>query len=336
MRDGELTGGADHIPLVSLPRNPIPSGVISGVFAGHDTAPLRYAHWPMTRGPRRGTVCLFSGRSEFIEKYFETVADLRRRGFAVAVFDWRGQGGSYRALPDRRKGHIEDYAEYDRDLACFMRDIVLPDCPPPYMALGHSMGAHIVLRNLTTQGCWFDRAVLVAPMVQLHPDILRYPEPLVRAYAQMMRLAGLGSTYVLGGGPKSSERMSFEGNLLTSDLERFQRNRAIEIAAPDLLLGSPTVAWLNATFRSLARINSQDFIDSVKVPALVFAPGRDRIVRPRAIEDYAARLKSGTGIRLSQSLHEVLLESDDIRARFWAAFDAYLGVAGHDQRPDVA
>ena len=316
--------------LVSLPRNPAPSGAVVGKFAGYDGAPLRCAHWAMTRGPRRGTVCLFPGRTEFIEKYFETIADLRRRGFAVAMFDWRGQGGSFRALPDRRKGHINDFSEYDRDLACFMREVALPDCPPPYIALGHSMGGHIVLRSLTTQGSWFDRAVLVAPMVALHSHILRYPEGLVRAYARILTLVGLGHLYVQGGGPNMNINTPFEGNLLTSDLERFQRNHVLEVAAPELLLGSPTVGWLDASLRSVAEINTPEFIDSVKVPTLVFAAGNDKIVHPRAIEDYAAKLKSGTGIRLSQSRHEILLENDDIRSRFWAAFDAYLGISQSD------
>ena len=50
---------------------------------------------------RKGTVCIFPGRTEFIEKYFEVVRDLRARGFAVAVLDWRGQGLSDRARPIR-------------------------------------------------------------------------------------------------------------------------------------------------------------------------------------------------------------------------------------------
>jgi len=52
----------------------------------------------------KGTVCVFGGRGEFIEKYFETIGELRRRGFAVATMDWRGQGRSSRQLPDARKG----------------------------------------------------------------------------------------------------------------------------------------------------------------------------------------------------------------------------------------
>jgi lysophospholipase len=312
--------------LVSLPRNPVPSGGVTGMFPGYDGRELRFAHWPATRGLRQGTVCLMPGRTEFIEKYFETVADLRRRGFAVAMFDWRGQGGSYRPIGDPRKGHIRDFSEYDRDLACFMREIVLPDCPPPFTALGHSMGGHIALRCLTTQGSWFDRAVLVAPMVQLHPRTLGAPEWLVRIYARMLRLFGFGGLYIHGGGPEHGLNVPFEGNLLTSDRERFSRNQILEQNAPHYLLAAPTVGWLDAALRSMELINSDAFVERITVPTLIFAAGNDEIVLPRAVEDYATRLKSGTGIRLSQSRHEILQENDEIRARFWAAFDAYVGL----------
>ncbi|HEX5665677.1 MAG TPA: alpha/beta hydrolase, partial [Hyphomicrobium sp.] len=111
--------------LVSIARNPAPTGAITGLMIAEDGAGLRYARWPATRGPRRGTVVIAPGRGEFIEKYFEVVAELRRRGFAVAVMDWRGQGGSDRLLDHPRKGHVEDFAEYDRDLRQFMKEIVL-------------------------------------------------------------------------------------------------------------------------------------------------------------------------------------------------------------------
>ena len=71
--------------LVNLVKNPVPSGATAGHFKSFDGAPLRFAIWQATRKPRRGTICLFGGRTEFIEKYFEVIADLRRRGFAVDV-----------------------------------------------------------------------------------------------------------------------------------------------------------------------------------------------------------------------------------------------------------
>ena len=77
--------------LVALPRNPVPGGATVGSFKGYDGTELRFARWDATRSPRRGTVCLFGGRTEFIEKYFEVIADLRRRGFAVATMTGAGK-----------------------------------------------------------------------------------------------------------------------------------------------------------------------------------------------------------------------------------------------------
>ena len=51
---------------------------------------LRFARWDSPS--QRGTVCVFGGRGEFIEKYFETITELRRRGFAVATMDGAGKG----------------------------------------------------------------------------------------------------------------------------------------------------------------------------------------------------------------------------------------------------
>lgn len=311
--------------LVSLARNPVPSGAVVGSFAGYDGAPLRYARWAATRSPRRGTVCLFQGRAEFIEKYFETIADLRRRGYAVATLDWRGQGRSYRALADRNKSHIEDFAEYDKDLVRFMKDVVLPDCPPPYIGLGHSMGGNILLRASTQRGSWFSHMVLTAPMLAFADEKLGFPPAIARAYAEGSCALGLASTYVLGGSRNPSELGIFEGNDLTSDPERWGRTRAVIEAAPDLGLGSPTIGWLRAGFRSCASMADPLFAASVRVPVLLLAAGQDHIVSTRAIEELGVRLKIGSHLLLPGALHEILQEADPIRQRFWAAFDAYLG-----------
>ena len=79
--------------LIGTTRNPVPNGAVAGVFNARGGIRIRYARWDTTAERRLGTVCLFHGRAEFIEKYFETITDLRRRGFAVATMDWRGQGG---------------------------------------------------------------------------------------------------------------------------------------------------------------------------------------------------------------------------------------------------
>src|SRR5438445_8387868 len=105
--------------LVSIPANPVPEQVVTGMLKTRDGIALRFAHWAPPRG-RKGTVCLFPGRAEFIEKYFETVRDLRARGFAVAALDWRGQGMSQRALRNPRKGYVRSFSQYQIDLEAFL------------------------------------------------------------------------------------------------------------------------------------------------------------------------------------------------------------------------
>jgi lysophospholipase len=52
----------------------------------------------------------------------------------------------------------------------------------------------------------------------------------------------------------------------------------------------------------------------------------DTVVSTQAIEEFALRLKVGTHVLIPQARHEILQETDELRQRFWAAFDAYLGV----------
>src|SRR6266403_1545782 len=79
--------------LVSIPANPVPEDVVTGTIKTPDGAELRFARWAPPAG-RKGTVCLFTGRGEQIEKYFETVRDLRDRGFAVPMIDLPGRATS--------------------------------------------------------------------------------------------------------------------------------------------------------------------------------------------------------------------------------------------------
>jgi lysophospholipase len=271
-------------------------------------------------------VCLCQGRGEFIEKYFEVVADLRRRGFAVATMDWRGQGASQRLLSNPKKGHVRSFADFDQDLAAFMKEVVLPSCRPPYFAMAHSMGGNILLRNAGQSNSWFERMVLSAPMIAIAEAQLRPGPAFARVYAEVLGGIGLGWLYATGGTDNPIEAGPFEDNSLTTDRERYARNRMIVEAAPALGLGSPTVGWLRAALRSIAMVSAPDYPLKVRVPLLLFAAGMDTIVSTTAIEEFGQRLKVGSHVLLSQARHEILQETDAVRKDFWAAFDAYMGV----------
>jgi len=308
--------------LVSTPRNPVPGGVTAGYFHAADGAELRYACWGPTGMNKLGTVCILQGRAEFIEKYFEVVSDLRRRGFAVAILDYRGQGGSSRPLANPRKGHIDDFVAYDADLEQFMAEIVLPDCPAPYYALAHSMGGNILLRATRSRMCWFDRIILTAPLIALGESQTSIPSSC--RLAELLTLCGLGTAFVPGGLSESWDERPFEGNALTADAQRYARTQEVLRAAPQLAIGAPTIGWYHAACQSMALINSEGFPSSVKVPALMVAAGNDVVVSLRAIEEFASRLRMGAHVLIPGARHEILQERNAVRDQFWAAFDAYI------------
>ena len=66
--------------LIGTPDNPVPPGALISAVGAEDGALLRIARWspePQSPGQRSlGTVCVFTGRGEFIEKYFETIGEL--------------------------------------------------------------------------------------------------------------------------------------------------------------------------------------------------------------------------------------------------------------------
>jgi lysophospholipase len=305
--------------LVSIPANPVPDDVVTGAIKTSDGVNLRFARWAPPPG-RKGTVVVLQGRAEFIEKYFETVRDLRARGFAVATFDWRGQGLSDRALSDRHKGYVRNFANYITDLEAVMEQVVLPDCPPPIFALAHSMGAAVAIRASHDGSRWFERTVLSAPMIALPPGRLtRMAGPLAR----LMRYIGRGGAYVPTDASVTGTE-GFLGNVLTSDPVRYARNAAILEEEPTLGLGAPTVAWVDAALRQMGLFTEFSYSASIRQPILMVAAGRDEVVSTPAIETFGQTLLAGRHLILAGAKHEILQEQDHYRLQFWAAFDAFV------------
>ena len=307
--------------LLQTPDNPFPSKpTVMEVKAG-DGVSLRVAHWRPKERRVRGTVCILQGRAEFIERYFETVIDLRRRGFAVVAFDWRGQGGSGREIDNPKKGHVRDFSRYRLDLEAVRAQVLEPLMPKPHFALAHSMGGAIALWAAREGWLPFERLVATAPMIEL--CLVRVTR-MTRTSARLLRWLGLGKSFIPGGGETSLATKPFEGNRLTGDARRYARNAALATAMGEGAIGDPTITWTDAAFRLMGRLQDPRFALAVRTPTLIVAAGADPICATPAIERFAARLKAGHAIVLPGSRHEILMENDVIRSEFWAAFDAFV------------
>jgi lysophospholipase len=317
--------------LFPCPGNELPDGMTAGSVRAADGTNLRYAVCP---GPRigRGTACIFQGRGDFIERYFETIKDLQARGYDVAILDWRGQGGSDRRLSDPYRVHVRSFREYDRDLAAFMTEVVLPDCRPPFVALAHSTGATVVLRALKSHN-WFESAVLSAPLIDIAPVGL--PRPLVRLAARLMVLAGLSRLYLPGRPRRPMRADDFPGNPVSSDRMRYLRDCRTLEEAPHLGIGGPTFGWLNAAFGAMAGLARYSRATTLCAPVLIIAAGDDWLASSEASRQFARRVPGVATVTIPGARHEPLMERDELREQFWAAFDAFVGAAPSGPEADM-
>jgi lysophospholipase len=285
-----------------------------------DGVELRYARFPPNRSPVRGTVVVVHGRTEFIEKYFEVVNDLRRRGFAVAAYDARGQGGSSRLLGNVRKGHVRDFADHVNDFELFLQEVVLPDCPPPYYVLAHSTGAAIALLSAERMRTQIDRMVLTSPLLALSFNRMK----LIAQLSGFLMHFGLGEFFAPGGGATLMQAQPFADNLLTSDPERYKRAVALVDAEPSLGTGGATIGWVNAAMRACLHMADPDFSQRVPMPVLIVLGGADTVISNTVAEEFSRRTKTAAHLRIPGARHEILWERDQFRDQFWVAFDAFV------------
>ncbi len=251
---------------------------------------------------------------------------MRGRGFAVAALDWRGQGGSRRLLADPLKVHIASFAEYDADLAAFVDQVVRPLGGRP-IVLAHSMGAHILLRGLHADPGLFSAAVMTAPM--LRASTRGTPQWLATLMTAAMNLTRAGAEdYVIGMKARDPLQMTFAQNLVTTDRARWQRTRELLETSPDIRLAGPTWGWLKQAYAAMNAMAAPGYAEAITTRALIVGAGRDRIVLTAPIRDFARRMPNAAYVEIPEAEHEILMERDSIRERFWQAFDRFVAAAG--------
>lgn len=268
----------------------------------------------------KGTVLLFPGRTEYIEKYGQTAGDLQSRGYATIIVDWRGQGLADRLLDDPATGHVMHFTDYQHDVATMVdaaRELKLPQ---PYYLLSHSLGGCIALRSLT-EGLDVKAAVFSAPMwgIQMSATI----RPLARGLAWASRGVGLGHKYAPGTNADSYVVTApFAGNQLTNDPEMYAFMQEQAKAHPQLPLGGPSMHWL---FEALTETRTLQTAPPPDTPTLTYLGTDERIVDANAVIRMMRNWPNGQLEMIEGAEHEVLMELPEIRKRVFDGMTALFG-----------
>ena len=268
---------------------------------------IRVAHWAVPDS--KGTVLLFPGRTEYIEKYAVTAGDFATHGYGVFSIDWRGQGLADRLVNNPMAGYVRHFPDYQKDLAAALEIAKELDLPKPWYLLGHSMGGAIGLRALL-EGLPVQAAAFSGPMWGLGAT------PLVRAFG--LTLGGLVSAIGFGDklAPGTSNETyvlhdSFEENLLTTDPEMYIRMQDQARANPELMIAGFSYRW---AYEALKECSHLDKKPSPDVPCLAALGTDEEIVNPEGVKSRMARWSNGELLMVPSGKHEVLMDNVTMRA----------------------
>jgi lysophospholipase len=184
------------------------------------------------------------------------------------------------------------------------------------------MGGHIALRFLHDHPTAVSRAVLTAPLIDIIPS--PYPRWIAIILTRLAVNTGFTHAYVLGAKYRNPFDQAFQGNPLTSDPCRFGFDKQAITDNPDLALGEPTFGWVAATLDSIAMLKQAGYAEGIETPVMMISAGKDRIVCCEAQKRICLRMPDCRLKVLDESLHEILMEADPIRERFWRAFDRFV------------
>jgi lysophospholipase len=296
-----------------------PDGAVFSEWTAPDGMKLRRMHWPVkARAKRRGSLFFINGRSDFIEKYLEVYADFRTRGWDVTTFDWRGQGGSRGPGEERLDASFDPFVE---DLAALLADWRQAS-PGPHVAMGHSMGGHLLLRTIIDRTPALDAAILTAPMLNVNSAPI--PIRIAPDIADTMYWLGLGKLPMWKVPPAMRAPGGPRNRNLTHSRDRYEDELFWWNARPEYNTGAPSFGWMRAAFRSRDAAFTPEKLRQVALPILIIGAEKDRLVSAAAIREAAALLPHAELEMMPDAAHEILRDSDEIRARAYARIDAFL------------
>ncbi|MGD9968354.1 MAG: alpha/beta fold hydrolase [Hyphomonadaceae bacterium] len=299
--------------FVRVPGNEPPEAAEEHWLEGRGGVKVRVLTAP-SRGQARGSVIVAPGRTEFIEKYFEVIRDLQERGFAVFCIDWRGQGLSGREVENSLKGHFISFDDPVNDLSTALK-LLADRLPRPYIGLSHSMGGAITLRALQTRRIELDAAAFSAPMWGIAGLTNT-----AKKYVRFMVSLGLGGMFAPSV-EKKWKRENFKKNPVTHDKARHDRCQGLISEEPRLALAGPTNGWVAAAADATEAFLTPGSLAHVRIPILITSAGEEQLVDNASHDKVATELPEARHIVIEGAKHEILMETDAIRAQFWNAFD---------------
>jgi lysophospholipase len=144
-----------------------------------------------------------------------------------------------------------------------------------------------------------------------------------------MAHGGFANRYALGA-EEDPYTATFEKDRLTHDRVRYARTQKLILEHPDLALGGVTWGWVESAFEAISWLRRAPEVTRIEIPVTMLSAAHEGMVDNDGQKLIAGRLPHCRFVEVPGAFHEIMMETDDIRAVFWREFDA---LAAPIQRP---
>ena len=308
----------EKAPYLELENYKAPAGINSNYVEMDDGIKIRVCYWLNKEKNNSGTIILQQGHNEFIEKYFETIDEFLKKGFAIIAFDWRGQGMSGRMIKEIEKSYIKDFERHDKDFDEILKLIETKKFPMPYIGIGHSMGGCLMLSAFYRHPKKLRVGILSAPMLGFKNEVF------LKAASSLMNLTKKDTDYLIGSKPNMGIETPFKENDLTKDSERYERTLKLIRKNPSIRLWGVTNSFAKAVNQRFKIIRKKGWVEEIDTKVLVINSLEDRVVDPVKTVKTVKRLKNYEIIDFKDCEHEIFMERDIHRNRMWKKIEKFL------------
>lgn len=260
-----------------------------------------------TLAPTKSAAIVFMpGMGEPSLKYYELSHDLPLDQTQLYFWDHIGQGFSSHLLEsDRRKVHIDDFETHITGFIGFLQ--WLKTRHQNVFIIAHSMGGHVALRTAYRHPELIDKLVMTSPMLDFKPYIsaLSWAKPLISWFS-----------------PESSppfsdffSRFTKKGSRLTRSQKRRDFYHQLKQNHPTVARGFVTMGWFVAATASVEELKKEAQSSTPLPDILILEAEKEHLVSQKEQRLFCKNKPRCQHQLISQSQHEVLFETDQVRRR---------------------
>lgn len=256
----------------------------------------------------KGTIVILGNYVNTLEEYYLPINEISKRGFHTAIFDWFDREKS--SFNTRKQYHYRYFYinNYINDLNEFLRNVVYPNCPPPYYMLTYGIGGLIALSGLDLLNHQFKKMLCISP---LFAPFSNKTNGFQHKLTQFLSDIGLGFLPARGGKKfKETEQKK---------MQLGYTNRA-----PFLSMKSPTSRWMASVLNAVSSMKENIFHGHLRIPTLFILANQNNITNNIEVRQLCEHTRLTDSITITGAELDTIMHEENYKKQFWAAFDAFI------------